>query len=435
VHWNGQTWRLLPPDFNIASHYRERYGADFVPADLSIQDWGVTYDELEPHFDRFERLCGIGGRAGNLRGTRQPGGNPFEGWRSREFPNPPSDPAYAGALFGNATAQLGYTPFQVPTANMTRAYTNPEGLQPQPCSVCGFCERFGCEHYAKASPETVLLPRVMAYRDFELRTHAHVTKITIGGTPRMATGVVYVDGAGAEIEQPASLVLLCAYGLNNGQLLLNSGIGTPYDPATRSGTIGRNYAYQTIAAVAVFYRDDVRINPFMGAWALGTAIDDFNGDNFDHSDVGFVGGAYVAAFTTGGRPIEHHPVPPGTPRWGSAWKGSVKRHYNHTVGLTVHGSSMSTPHNYLSRDPTYRDKYGQPSLRITFDFPDNDVRMANFVLERTVEIARLMGGDVVAPASRTTPYSVVPYRTTHNTGGAVMGVDPTRSAVNRYLQS
>jgi hypothetical protein len=29
----------------------------------------------------------------------------------------------------------------------------------------------------------------------------------------------------------------------------------------------------------------------------------------------------------------------------------------------------------------------------------------------------------------------VPYQSTHNTGGAVMGADPSTSAVNKYLQS
>ena len=37
---------------------------------------------------------------------------------------------------------------------------------------------------------------------------------------------------GEEWEQPADLVLLCAYRLFNVRLLLLSGIGKPYDPAT-----------------------------------------------------------------------------------------------------------------------------------------------------------------------------------------------------------
>ncbi len=32
-------------------------------------------------------------------------------------------------------------------------------------------------------------------------------------------------------------------------------------------------------------------------------------------------------------------------------------------------------------------------------------------------------------------YSIVPYQTTHNTGGTIMGTDPSTSVVNPFLQS
>jgi gluconate 2-dehydrogenase alpha chain len=32
-------------------------------------------------------------------------------------------------------------------------------------------------------------------------------------------------------------------------------------------------------------------------------------------------------------------------------------------------------------------------------------------------------------------YDIVPYQTTHNTGGTIMGASPHDSAINRYLQS
>jgi gluconate 2-dehydrogenase alpha chain len=77
VHWNGVVWRFNPTDFRIRSHLTERYGASFVADELSIQDWGVTYEELEPYYDRFEYLAGVSGKAGNLNGAIQNGGNPF----------------------------------------------------------------------------------------------------------------------------------------------------------------------------------------------------------------------------------------------------------------------------------------------------------------------------------------------------------------------
>ena len=69
VHWNGQTWRFEPRDFTIRSSTIDRYGAQAIPADSTIQDWGITYDELEPYYDKFEYMAGISGKAGNIKGT------------------------------------------------------------------------------------------------------------------------------------------------------------------------------------------------------------------------------------------------------------------------------------------------------------------------------------------------------------------------------
>ena len=89
-----------------------------------------------------------------------------------------------------------------------------------------------------------------------------MTKALLDRERKRATAVLYVDGEGREVEQPAEIVILCAFGLNNVNLLLNSGIGQPYDPATGQATVGRNYTYQTMASVSVFYPESVRINPF-----------------------------------------------------------------------------------------------------------------------------------------------------------------------------
>ncbi len=93
VHWNAETFRFLPSDFVLKTHLTQRYGAKFLPEDMTIQDYGVTYDDLEPHYDQFEYLCGTSGAAGNLKGQILEGGNPFEGPRSRPYPTPAAGPA------------------------------------------------------------------------------------------------------------------------------------------------------------------------------------------------------------------------------------------------------------------------------------------------------------------------------------------------------
>jgi gluconate 2-dehydrogenase alpha chain len=435
VHWNGQTYRFQVADFIYKTHIEQRYGKKILDPELRIQDWGVTYQELEPHFDRFEYLLGVCGKAGNLNGQIQEGGNPFEGPRSREYPNPPMKEQYAGALFRKAAVEMGYHPFIQPSANMTRPYTNPEGITMNPCVYCGFCERYGCEHGAKASAQTVVLPVLMKNPKFELRAESQVLRINLDSTGKKATGVSYMDAQGREFEQPASLVLLTAFALNDVRMLLLSGIGKPYDPVTEKGVVGRNYTYQTLSHVWAFMNEDVHLNSYMGAGSSGTLIDDFSGDNFDHSSLGFIGGCFIACGTTHARPIEFHPTPTGTPRWGAKWKDAVRRHYNHTALLLLSGSSVASRWNYLDLDPTYRDAWGLPLLRMTFDFPDNDLRMSRYITRKAGEIARRMSAKSVSEEPRTGPFTTTAYQSTHNTGGAVMGTDPATSVVNRYCQS
>ena len=98
---------------------------------------------------------------------------------------------------------------------------------------------------------------------------------------------------------------------------------------------------------------------------------------------------------------------------------------------------MSYRDTYLDLDPTYKDRFGRPLLRMTFDWKPNDIRMTQFMKSKIEPIAESMApyfqtSSYMTHASR---YDVRPYQTTHNVGGAIMGADPSLSAVNRYLQT
>jgi gluconate 2-dehydrogenase alpha chain len=436
-HWNGNTWRLLPYDHKPRTGIMERYGRNAIPDEMTIADYPMSYDELEPYYDKFEKLCGISGKAGNLRGQKIEGGNVFEGPRRNEYPNKPLVQPMAGALMDAACKSLGYHPFPAPAANMSEVYTNPEGLTLGACEYCGHCERFGCEANAKASPNVCVLPALLADPKFELRDHAYVKELVYDKAARKVKAVRYVDTrSGEEYEQPAGLVILGAYVFNNVLLMLTSGIGAPYDYKTGKGVVGKNYCYQVTGTnVQVFFEDKV-INPFMAAGAHGTVIDDFNGDNFDHAGLGFFGGAYVQASVTNGRPIGTRPVPPGTPRWGRDWKRATARWYNHAFGINASGCSYAHRDNFLDLDPTYKDALGRPLIRLSYNFHDNDYKLAEYMAGVIGKIARAMNPTVMStPAARRGNYNVVPYQSTHNTGGTMMGADPASSVVNRYLQS
>ncbi|MBV9456608.1 MAG: GMC family oxidoreductase [Bradyrhizobium sp.] len=438
VHWNAETWRFLPSDFVLKTHLTERYGASFLPDDMTIQDWGLTYDELEPFYDRFEYLCGTSGTAGNLRGQIMEGGNPFEGPRSRPYPTPAQAQPFSHTLFGKAARELGYKPFPQPSGNLSQAYTNLLGLKMGPCTYCGFCEWFGCANYSKASPQTTILPYLVRKPNFSARDNSEVIRIDLDKSGTRATGVTFVDTDNQEWEQPADLVILSAYTMFNVHLLLHSKIGRPYDPVANTGTVGRNYTHQTISSVNGFFDSKkYNFNPFIASGSIGMCIDEFNGDNFDHGPHGFVGGGYMGQVQTGGRPIETTHVPPGTPKWGAAWKKAVKENYLSTVtpGTGVHGSFYAYRDVYLDLDSTYKDRFGRPLMRITMDFKDNEIKQNKFLTDKFAEIIKAMGAEKLDVVYRKAPYDITTYQTTHLNGGAVMGADPNTSVINRYLQS
>ena len=436
-HWNGATWRCLETDYVVRSHYTQKYGARAIPENMTIQDFGVTYAELEPYYDKFEKLCGISGQAGNLRGVKIEGGNIFEGPRQNDYPNKPLARNFASSTFDAAARGLGYHPFPQPSANASEAYTNFEGATMGQCVYCGFCERFGCESNAKASPNVSVLPVLLPDPKFTLRTHAYVKRLNYDRQAKKVTSVTYVDTRnGEEYEQPAGLVILGAYVFNNVLLMLYSGIGTPYDPVTGRGSVGKNYCYQyTGSGVTVFFENN-ETNPFMAAGAFGTIMDDFNGDNFDHSGLGFIGGGHISAGLSNGRPIETRALPPGTPRWGKEWKAATAKWYRRWFNVNGTACNYAYRDNYLDLDPTYKDALGRPLVRMTYNFKENDYKIGAFLSQKSAEIARAMNPTMMTePRFRSGNYDARPYQSTHNTGGTIMGTDPSTSVVNRYLQA
>src|SRR3984885_4717131 len=245
IHWGGLHWRFLPSDFRIRSALTERYGANALPDGMTIQDWPVSYDELESHYDRFDKICGVSGKAGNLKGQKIDGGNVFEGPRSDHYPNAPIISSNAALMFGAAAKSLGYHPFPAPIAIASAPYTNAEGVPLGACEYCGYCNRIACETNAKASANSTLLPLLRLDPKFELRPRCFVTKLNYDKAAKRVTSVTYTDlRNGEEYEHPANIVLLPPYVSSNVQHRLRPGMGEPYVRASGKGTVGKNYAYQ-----------------------------------------------------------------------------------------------------------------------------------------------------------------------------------------------
>jgi len=434
-HWGGLHWRYLPTDFKLKTTLRERYGANAIPADMTIEDWPLSYDDLEPFYDKFDKLCGVSGKAGNLNGQKIDGGNVFEGPRANEYPNKALKSSEGGLMYAAACKSLGFHPFPAPFSAASAPYTNIYGVTLGSCEYCGFCGRNSCEANAKASGATNVMPVLRSEPKFELRTRAFVTKLNYDKQAKKVSGVFYTDmKTGEEYEQPANIVVLAGFVFSNVHMMLYSGIGEPYDPKTGKGLVGKNYCYQFEAPATAFF-ENKNLNPFMGAPGDAVIIDDFNGENFDHTGLGFFGGGYIRGGSGGAPPIGGRDVPEGTPSWGSQWKKETVRWYYHVVDFNTQGSVYANRANYLDLDPTYKDSVGRPLPRLTYNGTDNDHKMSAYLLTKVDAIIKAMNPSSYEIRPRPKMFTVVPYQSTHNTGGTMMGSAPGNSVVNRYLQA
>jgi gluconate 2-dehydrogenase alpha chain len=499
VHWAGQTWRFYPSDHDYRSHHVARYGEAKLPEGNRIQDWPVRYQELEPFYDQMEYDIGIVGRAGNIRGELTGEGNPFEGYRSRQYPLPPLVPSIPAQMFSQACREHGLHPFRQPGGILSQAYA---GLSRKPrsgCLYCGFCVRYGCEVDAKASPLTDHIPLALATGLYDVRTHCYVLHINVG-RDGLATGVTYQDLlTGEEHEQPADIVIVSGYTMSNTRLLLLS--RSPAHPdgiGNDRGMVGKNLTYQLIQTPVTGIFEDRRFNLFTGNSLLQDVMHDYNADNFDHSNLEFIGGASIACGggerqplasaadmpaldaegeqgddngddengdngngngdndngngddengngddengdngNGDGRPLiagEVGSLVGNSTEWGMQWKENLRRNWDGFFGIGIQGESLPYEDQFMDLDPNYRDAWGRPLLRLTYDFHENDYRLYRFLAARCIEIMRAMNPTRMVYQSELEPFEIQPYQSTHITGGCIMGSDPTNSVTNKYGQ-
>ena len=87
-------------------------------------------------------------------------------------------------------------------------------------------------------------------------------------------------------------------------------------------------------------------------------------------------------------------------RWGSEWK--KKRPSTGTTAWppsALPASTSPTRRTYFDLDPRYKDHLGDPLLRMTIDWRENERKMVEFANAKAVELARAMGAKAIIPGS------------------------------------
>src|SRR5262245_1758193 len=425
VHYWAQSWRLNPWDFKVRSETMRRYGASRVPKGSTIEDWPITYEELEPYYDKVEYEIGVSGKAGNIGGKKDERGNVFEGSRKREYPlSPLRTSGFMERMIATGKS-LGWHTFVAPAAITSRPYNGRPG-----CAYHGYCSGAGCHVSAKSSTAVTTIPKAMKAGKFTVVTEARATTIEVDDNGRVS-GVNYLKG-GQEYFQPADAVLVASYAYETVRLLLLSkSKAYPNGLSNNHGQVGKHYfSHNQGGGVSALF--PFNLNNWYGAPAQGIAVDNWADDNFDHSGLDFIGGGNLYVYT------ERRPIAAvnsvqawsqGGPTWGSAWKKSMIQNCDRSNAAYLQKTTLPYEDNYLDLDPTVKDPLGVPVIRITAEFKDNEKKLGAFIAEKCRQW--YMEAGAVTVNGNGNVGTAMPV-STHAYGGTRMGLTPETNVVNQW---
>jgi choline dehydrogenase-like flavoprotein len=399
LSYGAMAWRFTPTDFRMASQYG-------TPEGSTLADWPITYDELEPYYEKAEWELGVSGDDSN---------NPFKGPRKKPLPMPPVSPqGREFEILDKAARKIGLHPFHIPMLRNSVPYNGRPA-----CMRCRWCVGFACEVDAKNGTQNTVIPVARKTGLLELRTECMTKEVMVDEHGR-ASGVRYFDREGHTWEQPARVVVVSGGAIESARLLLNSatskfpnGLGNRYD------WVGRNLQGHTYSGAWGMFDEIVYDDIGPGATI---AVSDFN-----HGNPGMRGGgALCNEFIrlpyqfVGARP-------PEVPRWGQAYKDWVRQAYRRTISVMGPTQEMPVFDSRIQLDPQVRDKYGIPVARISGPRHPHTLEISN-VQAKHAE-------DWLKAAGATKTWLKLAGKGTsggqHQAGTCRMGNDPKTSVVDR----
>lgn len=391
LHYQGEAHRFADYAFRSASAYG--FGVD----------WPVTYEELEPYYERVERLLGVAGLPGNL--FKPPRGS---------FPTPAHPFSPASRLVGKGAEALGwrlqYNPLALPTRSV-------DGRSP--CRHTGGCTS-GCIFGAKSSMDVSAIARAERTGRLTIETGARALRLETrpdgGGVDR----VIYSrDGATRAVR--ARVHVLAAGAVETPRLLLHSrsgahpdGIGNEHDQ------VGRNFLESVTVSL------NVRLDQALEAYR-GPPIDARIWDTADPKQAAKAGrGGYAlgVSSTMGGY---HGPVSYAlrTDGFGPAHKRAMRERFGRIV--TLFGVAEQEPRAEnritLSDEP---DQQGVPKVSVRTSHSDRDARAIEAMFRDCDALARASGA--VETLGRYSTYDR--SNASHVGGGCRMGTSPADSVTD-----
>ncbi|MCP4699459.1 MAG: GMC family oxidoreductase [Gammaproteobacteria bacterium] len=405
--------RMKPVDFKLLSTFGPIKGAN-------IADWPISYEDLEPYYDKVEREVGVSGRV-----VSHPHAEPRS---SRDFPYPPIAEHPLAKWIDEACGKMGLHPIPTPRAILPYPALGRIG-----CSYSGYCGSYGCATGAKGSSRAALLKQAVAAGHCQVRPHAMVSRLTSDHSGKV-TAAEYYDKEGKRRRVDARIYVVACHTIETARLLLlSAGPRHKKGLANGSGLVGQNllfagggagsgrllYAKLSKEKAEELHRFGPFINRALQDWYV---IDDPEfGPRQKGGTIDFV---------------HRHPNPIARAShqiwgqqgllWGDSLKQKLRKHFREGPYIKIEAFCDWQPISdcHISLDPEVKDKWGLPVARIRTGFHVQNLKTGWYLAARGAEVLRQMGAEnVISYAAGSPPTNLA-------AGTCRFGNDPKTSVLN-----
>jgi len=376
--WGSVLYRLRREDFEEVEH-----------ADGLSPAWPISYDDLEPYYERAEQLYHVRGLHG-VDPTEVPRG-PF-----------PYGAVPHSAMMDELVGQLrafGLHPSPLPLGLLRPG-------EADGCTLCNTCNSFPCKVGAKSDAEVCCLRQAIMQPTVTLWTRAFVRRLLTNGCVRRVAAVE-VERNGETVRVEAPVVVVACGAVNSAALLLRSANDAhPDGLANSSGLVGRRYMAHLATMMQGFHPFKRNETVFQKT----VAINDYYLRGTD--DMPYPLGQIQSQGRTHG--VMAQTVVPWIPLWA----------YDAWVARGVDWLAISED---LPRDENRITV--APDGRIQLHYRPNNVSSHERLVVEMKRILRRLGFWVVVA------HSHKEKNTTHQCGTLCFGTDPRRSVLDPFCRT
>ncbi len=413
---SGYFLRLKPNDFRL----KTTYGAI---KDTNIVDWVISYDDLEPYYDKVEKIVGVSGRIVK---------HPFMEPRSSDtLPFPPLWEQPISSWIDAACIELGFHPIPTPRAILPHNALGRFG-----CSYSNFCGSYGCATGAKGNARSALLDSAVATGNCTIISNAFVFKID--SDSKKATRIDYFDKQDDIKSIKAKIYVIACQAIESARLLLNSKNNYfIHGMLNNHNQVGKNLIFSaggTGNGVFTFNnlpKSKHKELMVRGAFVNRSLQDWYEYDNHEKTiKGGTIDFLYESANPTYKAMTQIYDKNSNL-IWGQKLQQKLKHSFlsSRVLNFEIFNDWSPTDDCYVSVDESVRDKWGIPVGLVRLNSNPHDEEVGRFLAKKAVMVLKKMGAiNITSDISPSPPTNLV-------AGGCRFGDDEKNSVLDKNCKA